>query len=122
MISVASLLNPLPMDNDGNGHLPSPRTDRHSSTDYYGPGTPSSPLGRKPKISKDAPVFARGKVKGDVRFPPYEDVPDERLRQEIERFAVYPYGRITQYPRHIPYNSDKKGFQEKTGRESFEGW
>lgn len=30
-------------------------------------------------------------------------------------------GHIAEYPRHIPYNSEKKTFQEKTGRESFEG-
>lgn len=28
---------------------------------------------------------------------------------------------IVEYPRHIPYNSEKKSFLEKTGRESFEG-
>jgi hypothetical protein len=30
-------------------------------------------------------------------------------------------GDIAEYARHIPYNSDKKSFQERTGRESFEG-
>ncbi|KAN0087393.1 Transcription regulator HTH, APSES-type DNA-binding domain containing protein [Elaphomyces granulatus] len=29
-------------------------------------------------------------------------------------------GQISHYPRHIPYNSEKKSFLEKTGRESFE--
>lgn len=30
-------------------------------------------------------------------------------------------GKIGEYCRHIPYNSEKKGFLERTGRESFEG-
>ena len=69
---------------------------------------------------KDAAVFTKGKVKGEIRFPPYENFNKETLK-EIMKFNVYPLGRITAYPRHIPYNSEKKTFLEKTGRESFEG-
>ncbi|KAM5438470.1 hypothetical protein MferCBS31731_005047 [Microsporum ferrugineum] len=35
-------------------------------------------------------------------------------------FEIHPMGHITEFPRHIPYNSEKKSFLEKTGRESFE--
>lgn len=30
-------------------------------------------------------------------------------------------GEIMRYPRTIPYKSDKKSFEEKTGRSKFEG-
>ena len=71
-------------------------------------------------MSKDGAVFAKGKVKGDVNYPPFEDLDDE-TRRGIQKFQVYPLGKIQQYCRHIPYNSEKKSFLEKTGRESFEG-
>jgi hypothetical protein len=79
-------------------------------------------------MAKDAAIFNKGKVKGEVRYPPWDD--DSRLRRsshyedmrrEMARFAVFPLGRIREFPRHIPYSSDKKGFLEKTGRDSFEG-
>ena len=74
---------------------------------------------KKTKMSKDGAVFAKGKVKGDVNYPPFEDLDDE-TRRGIQKFQVYPLGKIQQYCRHIPYNSEKKSFLEKTGRESFE--
>lgn len=71
-------------------------------------------------MSKDGAVFAKGKIKGDVNFPPFEHLSEETMR-EVQRFRVYPLGKIQDYCRHIPYNSEKKNFLEKTGRESFEG-
>lgn len=72
-------------------------------------------------MTRDAAVFAKGKIKGDALYPPFEKL-DDGLRREVSKFEVYPFGQITEFPRHIPYNSDKKVFQEKTGRDSFEGW
>jgi len=69
---------------------------------------------------KDGAVFSKGKVKGEVNYAPFEQFDDETLR-EIQKFEVYPLGKIQEYSRHIPYNSEKKSFLEKTGRESFEG-
>ncbi|KAI9786265.1 MAG: hypothetical protein M1816_008074 [Peltula sp. TS41687] len=69
---------------------------------------------------KDAAVFAKGNVKGEVRYAPFQNIDDEESRREMKKFNIYPLGRIAEYPRHIPYNSDKKRFLEKTGRESFE--
>ena len=121
-MSVASLLNPFPMESDDTQPLPSPWTDRHSSVDLYCPlVTPSSTTTKKAKMSKDAPIFAKAKVKGEVRFPPWEEMDDPVICREMRRLSIYPLGRIQDYPRHIPYNSDKKSFLEKTGRESFEG-
>jgi len=71
-------------------------------------------------MAKDGPIFNPGKTKGEVNFPPFEDL-DESSICEIEKYHIYPLGQIREFPRHIPYNSDKKSFLEKTGRESFEG-
>ena len=69
---------------------------------------------------KDAPIFREGNIRGKLRYAPCE-VQNEELAAVHSEFQIHPRGRIALYPRHIPYNSDKKSFQEKTGRESFEG-
>ena len=116
MISIASLLNPLPSSFEC-------RRDHSISssvrdTSEYSP-PPVLPK-KKQKQAKDAAIFAKGKAKGEVRYKPCE-YQDEVLAVEHRRFQIYPMGRISQYCRHIPYNSEKKSFLEKTGRESFEG-
>ena len=70
-------------------------------------------------MTKNGAVFIKGKIKGEANFPPFEAL-DEETRGEVEKFKVHPLGKITEYSRHIPYNSEKKSFLEKTGRESFE--
>lgn len=72
------------------------------------------------KMPKDLNSLVKSKVKGTVNFPPFEVVDEVSLR-EIERYQICPFGRIQEYCRHIPYNSGKKDFHNKTGRESFEG-
>jgi hypothetical protein len=64
--------------------------------------------------------MSKSKPRGAIKYPPYEDVNEEALR-EIRRFRVTPFGKIQECCAHIPYNSGKKDFFEKTGRESFEG-
>jgi hypothetical protein len=71
-------------------------------------------------MTKDGAIFAKGKIKGEVNYPPFENLDEETMR-EVQKFQVYPLGKIEEYCRHIPYNSEKKSFLEKTGRESFEG-
>lgn len=71
-------------------------------------------------MSKDGAVFFKGKVMGAVMFPPFENLDPESIR-EVQEYNVFPLGEIVKYPRHIPYNSEKKSFLEKTGRHSFEG-
>ncbi|KAI9761826.1 MAG: hypothetical protein M4579_000765 [Chaenotheca gracillima] len=66
-------------------------------------------------MAKDAAVFLKGKVKGKVNYPPYEDFQDPLLHKQLLRLQIFPYGKIQEFPRHIPYNSEKKGFSEKTG-------
>lgn len=79
-----------------------------------------SPRQKKQKMAKDAPIFNKGKARGEIRYPAYEER-DEELVRIHQEFRVHPFGNIADYPRHIPYNSDKKTFQDRTGRESFEG-
>jgi hypothetical protein len=55
-----------------------------------------------------------------VNFPPYEALDEVSLR-EVRRFSVYPLGAIQETSERIPYNSGKKDFFSKTGREGFEG-
>lgn len=113
MVPVASLLNPSPTSSE--------RTEITESV----PRTPSpfssSPLPfKKQKMSKGAAKFVKGNPKGDVNYPPFE-VQDRITAAEHEKYEVKPIGQISAYPKRIPYNSDKKSFQQKTGRDGFEG-
>ncbi|KAK2882430.1 hypothetical protein FQN49_000352 [Arthroderma sp. PD_2] len=114
MASIASLLNPEP-DASQQNHKPlMPYSNRNER------GCQSPPLRqKKQKISKDAAVFTRGRIRGQLKYPPCE-YQDEKLAEAHKAFEIHPMGHITEYPRHIPYNSEKKSFLEKTGRESFE--
>ncbi|OJJ49063.1 hypothetical protein ASPZODRAFT_13801 [Penicilliopsis zonata CBS 506.65] len=109
MASIESLLNPLP-ESSFPFAVPAP------SKRVF---TPLKPRPKKPKVAKDAPIFTRGTVRGDLRYPPCEER-DEELAQMHREFQIHPMGEIASFPRHIPYNSEKKSFQERTGRESFE--
>jgi hypothetical protein len=75
---------------------------------------------KRPRMAKDAPVFRPGSYQGECRYPPHENR-DEELERAHEQFMMKPMGSIAKFPRHIPYASDKKSFQEKTGRDSFHG-
>lgn len=71
-------------------------------------------------MAKDSASFVKSKAKGTVNFPPFENLDDLSMR-EIKRYQISPLGKIQEHCRHIPYNSGKKDFYEKTSRESFEG-
>jgi len=71
-------------------------------------------------MSKDMAIFAKGKTRGEIRYAPCE-IQNEEVAEQHATFQLYPIGHISDYCRHIPYNSEKKQFLEKTGRESFEG-
>ncbi|KAI1426810.1 hypothetical protein F5Y12DRAFT_793539 [Xylaria sp. FL1777] len=120
MLSLSSLLNPAPPgSSSGNGFPLSPELS--SPTDSY--AEESAFLDRsavpKHKMPKDAAIFTKGKPKGAINFQPFENLDEVSLHQ-TRIFQVYPLGKIREYSRHIPYNSGKKDFFEKTGRESFE--
>ncbi|RHZ56396.1 hypothetical protein CDV55_104889 [Aspergillus turcosus] len=79
----------------------------------------NTPRPKRPKVAKDAAIFTKAKPRGEVRYPPCEER-DEELARKHREFRIHPASDIAEYARHIPYNSDKKSFQERTGRESFE--
>ncbi|PSN60968.1 hypothetical protein BS50DRAFT_505119 [Corynespora cassiicola Philippines] len=116
-MKIQSLLNPFCGEKNGNRSSESP-------TPASTPRTlaPITPTPKRQKIPKDAPVFSEGnKVVGHVNYPPFETCDDPDLEKQHRRFQVYPLGEIYKKGiRHIPYNSDKKDFMEKTARESFE--
>jgi hypothetical protein len=70
--------------------------------------------------SSKGALVSRTRPRGQIKYPPFENLDAASLR-EVQRFSVYPFGRIAECCAHIPYNSGKKDFFEKTGRESFEG-
>ncbi|KAF3360116.1 hypothetical protein VdG1_01806 [Verticillium dahliae VDG1] len=64
-------------------------------------------------------LTVKSKPRGPINYWPYQDV-DDVARRAVEKFQVTPFGQIHNCCAHIPYNSGKKDFYEKTGRESFE--
>jgi hypothetical protein len=111
---IESLLNPTPKEGGINDYK-----------GMTGPMHPPAPTSSKPnskvKLAKDAPIFRKAPTKGIVRFPPYEAGNDRALAEEHRKFRIYPMGHIGEFTNHIPYSSDKKDFQIKTGRDAFEG-
>ncbi|KAK2018168.1 apses transcription factor Xbp1 [Colletotrichum eremochloae] len=77
------------------------------------------PVIPKLKMSKDPAPVSKYKPRGVIKYYPFEKI-DEMTRREAHRFRITPFGRIQESCAHIPYNSGKKDFFEKTGRESFE--
>jgi hypothetical protein len=76
-------------------------------------------------VSKVEPLastlsMTKSKPLGPINFPPFEEI-DPASHLEMCRFQVNPFGKIRQSCQHSPYNSSKKDFFEKTGRESIEG-
>lgn len=112
MAGIVALLNPM-------------SEKRHASST---PSSPASSLGmsdlssprKKVKLGKDAAIFTPGPIRGKCRFPP-DEYQDEELAIYHQHFKITPFGTIAEYPRHIPYNSEKKLFWERTNRESLEG-
>ncbi|KAI9804183.1 MAG: hypothetical protein M1825_001585 [Sarcosagium campestre] len=127
-MSVASLLNPvLGTRQTRSSRKGSQSFDSTFSTPVAAEREVRSPPGplrmasrQRAKLAKDAAIFIKSKAKGVVRYPPHENIDDEVMLREIEKAQVMPFGSIAEYARHIPYNSDKKGFFGKTGRDSFE--
>ncbi|KAJ5679899.1 hypothetical protein N7462_008143 [Penicillium macrosclerotiorum] len=104
MGSIQELLNPAP---DEIHRYKMPRETTKS---------PEPP--RKMKVSKDGPVFRPGAIQGQFRYPPCEER-DEELAEHHRNWNLTPMGNISAFPRHIPYQSEKKTFHQRTGRDSF---
>ncbi|KAI8957224.1 hypothetical protein F5Y11DRAFT_99799 [Daldinia sp. FL1419] len=120
MLSVASLLNPAPPGPPINRFPPSPASSSSPTASIPDePGLLDDRIMAKQKIPKNAALLPMSKPKGVVNFPPFENLDEASLRQ-VRQFRVRPFGNIQDQSRHIPYNSTKKDFFEKTCRESFE--
>lgn len=123
MLSLSSLLNPVPSGPHPSQRIPQSPTISSPATSYADDTSPLA-LDRtvlsKFKMSKDSLLLSKSKPRGIVNFYPFENVDGDSLR-EVRRFQVAPFGQILHSCLHIPYNSGKKDFYEKTGRESFEG-
>ena len=65
-------------------------------------------------------ILVKASPNGEVRYKPCE-VQDGIIGFQHEKFNVQGVDTIKDFPRHIPYNSEKKMFQERTGRDAFEG-
>jgi hypothetical protein len=116
-MKIHSLLNPSCSEDHAYRYLESP-----------GPAvvpcpSPPNAIPTRQKVSKDAPIFSEGnRIVGFVNYPPHEAGDNKALTTEHERFQVFPLGEIYRKGvRHIPYNSDKKDFLDKTGRDAFDG-
>ncbi|KAI0013094.1 hypothetical protein F4779DRAFT_476315 [Xylariaceae sp. FL0662B] len=119
MLSIASLLNHDPPGPSINRFPPSPASSSPTASLPDDSTFLDRPMIPKHKMPKDAAVFTKSKPKGVVNFYPYERLSEHSLRQ-VRKFDVWPFGKIQEYCRHIPYNSTKKDFYEKTRRENFE--
>lgn len=115
MVPVASLLNPLPPSFE-RLREPSKTPARKHLEAYSSPLLPT----KKQKMSKAAAPIMKAKPKGEINYPPYEEC-DEDTTAAYDKFEVQPIGQIQDYPKRIPYNSEKKTFQRKTGMDGFEG-
>lgn len=133
MASIKDLLNPMPErpktpvpQSTDELWLPFQRRQRERLLEDFGgrkqrlSAVPKPGREAKSKMPKDGAIFKLGKPKGEVRYPPCEERDEELLKIHRE-FKLHPLGNIADYPRHIPYNSQKKDFHEKTGRDSFNG-
>ncbi|KAK5044834.1 hypothetical protein LTR84_010372 [Exophiala bonariae] len=125
MAAIKSLLNPMMDTGDQDNNSMDSKDDTSTVESDF--GVISDALGdtrrkqthKKQKMSKDAAIFKPGPIRGDCRYPPHEDH-DEFTAAKHEALSVFPTVGLSTYARHIPYNSEKKLFLEKTGRECFE--
>ena len=126
MAAIRSLLNPAQDDKSYESNNDSSKGDLSAVDSQPSPTAGLTEqaldkrLRKKQKMCKDAAVFKPGTIRGECRYPP-DEFQDELLAAKHQMYEVYPVGDIATFPRHIPYNSEKKLFWEKTGRESFEG-
>ncbi|KAK4248136.1 transcriptional repressor XBP1 [Corynascus novoguineensis] len=126
MVSVAELLNPEPPAPPAPPRAPLPTSrpplspTRQTIALSNNPA-PVRPLTEALRMMHNASNSPRCKAKAVVNFPPFE-VLDEHSIREVRRFQVHPFGSIQQTCERIPYNSGKKDFFSKTGREGFEAF
>lgn len=136
MLSLTSLLNSAPLSSRASKpyqHIPTHHSrihtehlfKHHTNSSEYNYQVPipehCQPQQDKQEMAKNGLAYVQSNVKGQVNFYPF-DAYDSASRQQVQSFGIKTSrDQIIRCPRHIPYNSEKKSFLEKTGRESFEG-
>ncbi|KAH7135607.1 hypothetical protein B0J11DRAFT_502421 [Dendryphion nanum] len=83
---------------------------------------PCTSVSKRLKLPKDAAVFSDAAVvTSPVNYPPYEARDNQELLMQHQKYRLFPLGNIQKLgARRIPYNSEKKDFKDKTGRDAFE--
>ena len=114
-MNIQSLLNPQAKI------MPVETVDTDDSSDKRSQRL-DSPPSKKQRLAKDAAIFTKSRPRGSIRYPPFEAYDDIDLMAQYQKYQIHPLGRIADYCRHIPYNSEKKSFLLKTGRDCFEGY
>ncbi|KAK5660492.1 hypothetical protein OQA88_13040 [Cercophora sp. LCS_1] len=118
MADIASLLNPDPSRTLLPTAVPALDSPLCLTAAIRDDQTPGSEHPRPSTMVRDS-KSAKSRAKGVVNFPPFEDL-DEAYLRAVRQFRVTPFGTIKDNRRHIPYNSGKRAFSRKTGREGFE--
>ena len=142
MLRINYLLNPVATDEDESRPATPDNTAAYTPTPTFaatptpGPDTPLTPASTKQqKNGKDSGVVSSGPPREPVNFRPYESNSnmhyyDAESRNEMaaqhRAFRMCTAGSggrglIAEFPKSVPYASEKKGFFAKTGRKQFEG-
>ncbi|KAH0597484.1 hypothetical protein MHUMG1_04862 [Metarhizium humberi] len=122
MLRINELLNPIgPEESGGNGDKIAHASSRGSNS-WHRYRVLNSDQHRVPSITPAEQILlSTPGTQGPVNFPPFENV-DEKTRQELTAFNIPQFGSIVKNYEHIPYNSSKKDFFAKTGRECIEAF
>ncbi|KAJ6789927.1 hypothetical protein PWT90_10017 [Aphanocladium album] len=113
MLQIRDLLNPVtPEPSDAS----SDEACAQLSPGRIATGSASTRHMVRPREWSSKPARQRG----PVNYMPFEEGLSPDLMRQIELFQVRPFGQIRQSCEHIPYNSSKKDFFGKTGRESID--
>ncbi|KAK4160765.1 hypothetical protein QBC43DRAFT_110818 [Cladorrhinum sp. PSN259] len=130
MLSLASILNPEEPSRASSSQSP-PRSisSSHFSSRPVVEGSSPAAAAARPSsnnanttlatVEHPSRGYPRSRPRGGANFEPFENLDSDSL-MEVRRFDVFPFGRIMDTARRIPYNSSKKDFYQKTGRESFD--
>ncbi|RDA82938.1 hypothetical protein CP532_0379 [Ophiocordyceps camponoti-leonardi (nom. inval.)] len=120
MLPIQALLNPASPHESSSCSLPLTVAPLADSTTASRDAMDSQ-VTLKKSASRTAARPVKSRTHGPVRFPPFEQV-DAGAMREVAKFQISQFGQIYQYSQHIPYNSTKRNFYEKTGRESIEAF
>ncbi|KAK4125937.1 hypothetical protein N657DRAFT_283758 [Parathielavia appendiculata] len=121
MVSVAELLNPEPPRAPLPASRPHPPSPAHQTAPFRHEPSPVRPQSETLRMAENNRTLPRSRTRAAICFPPFENLDEASLR-EVRRFQVHPFGSIRETRERIPYNSGKKDFFSKTGREGFEAF